>query len=966
MTLPPRPLADWRYDGELRTYQAEVLAQIPVSPADAAMHIVAPPGSGKTLLGLLLAAREGRRTLVLAPTVTIRQQWVRTARALASGDDQVSDDPALLRDLTVLTYQLLSVTGDSSPFDELAHGQWTEQLVDAGRSEADAATWLAALSVDHRAQYLRGIRKRSASLRRRFAQTRPESLARVLHPNALALIDRLVDADVDTIVLDECHHLLDHWAIVVAYLRARIRERGGTGLLIGLTATLPSPDDGTGFDNYTQLLGDVDYEVPTPAVVKEGHLAPYRAHVWFTEPVPQEAHFIRRSEAQLHDLMVQVLTSADGLRYLEQQLQPGPLPQTNAEPDAVEPVMSAEEAARRGIDRALSADFALTRACGAVLRAVAPRHPLSPLLDPQLFGRAETDDLLTVLARFALTRLLPDPAARDQWRYVKRALADFGLHLTDRGIRRGRNPLEATLSTSVSKDHAAVEILHHELAGDDGERIRAVVVTDVVETGDNRELIGDAAPGALRAFDLLASDPVTAALHPVLLTARHLRATAADAAPLAAALERALRTPVEVEDGVGATRMLRVPGYGGGRLVAAVSQLVTDGTVRLLVGTRGLLGEGWDCPAVNTLIDLTSVATSVGTQQLRGRTLRLDPAWPGKVAHNWSVVCLIPPQVELDSPAEITRLRRRHSHLWGLSADDHARVITGLGAALDLPARDLLDRLIAKDVDASIAQLDQAVLAGMRPRAQTRADWRVGEPYAARERDVLAVRSIGLAELVRTVPALATGAGATFALGALGGAIVSALSTELFTLGLSPVAIAGVALSSGMLVALGARAGAIGRAVRHRRDPSLACREIAGVVARALQDAGRISPLPDTAIDVDVQRDTDGSARMRLVFQGSARVRRMLADAVQELFGPVRTPRFVLRIGGHSVIHLPVPQQIARRRADAEHFAQLWRDAIGPCELIELKGEAGLVVLRDARAGSARRDDTDSRSTLWG
>src|SRR5690606_18705242 len=173
-------------------------------------------------------------------------------------------------------------------------------------------------------------------------------------------------------------------------------------------------------------------------------------------------------EAQLHDLMVQVLTSADGLRYLEQQLQPGPLPQTNAEPDAVEPVMSAEEAARRGIDRALSADFALTRACGAVLRAVAPRHPLSPLLDPQLFGRAETDDLLTVLARFALTRLLPDPAARDQWRYVKRALADFGLHLTDRGIRRGRNPLEATLSTSVSKDHAAVEILHHELAGDDG------------------------------------------------------------------------------------------------------------------------------------------------------------------------------------------------------------------------------------------------------------------------------------------------------------------------------------------------------------------------------------------------------------------------------------------------------------------------------------------------------------------
>src|SRR5690606_19339737 len=40
MTPQPRPLADWRYEGALRTYQSEVLARIPVSPADAAMHIV--------------------------------------------------------------------------------------------------------------------------------------------------------------------------------------------------------------------------------------------------------------------------------------------------------------------------------------------------------------------------------------------------------------------------------------------------------------------------------------------------------------------------------------------------------------------------------------------------------------------------------------------------------------------------------------------------------------------------------------------------------------------------------------------------------------------------------------------------------------------------------------------------------------------------------------------------------------
>ncbi|WP_417556070.1 DEAD/DEAH box helicase family protein [Microbacterium sp.] len=958
MTSTHLPLAGWRFDGTLRTYQAEVLAQLPPRPADAALHIVAPPGSGKTLLGLLLAAREQRRTLVLAPSLTIPQQWVRTARTLAPNDDQVSDDPAHLSDLTVLTYQLLSVTGDSSPFDDLARAQWTDELTESGRTQADAETWLATIATDNRAQYLRGIRKRSASLRRRFAQARPDMLARVLHPNAIALIDRLVESGVDTIVLDECHHLLDHWAIVVAYLRARIRERGGTGLLIGLTATLPATADGPGFANYTGLLGEADYEVPTPAVVKEGHLAPYRAHVWFTEPVPREAHFIRRSEAQLHELMVQVLTSADGLAYLESQLQP-------ADPDAGERPAT-DETRRQGIDRALSADFALARACGAVLLAAAPRHPLCTFLNPQLFGRASTDDLLLVLARFALTRLLPDPGARDQWKYVKGALADFGLHLTDRGIRRGRDPLEATLAASAAKDHATIDILRHELAAEQGERVRAVVVTDVVEAGDNRGLTGDAAPGALRVFELLAAEPVTAALSPVLLTAQHLRTTATDAGSVAEALRKTLGTDVEIEDGIGATRMLRVPGFGGGRLVAAVSQLVTDGAVRLLVGTRGLLGEGWDCPAVNTLIDLTAVATSVGTQQLRGRTLRLDPAWPEKVAHNWSVVCLIPPHVELDSPAELDRLRRRHSHLWGVSADDHARVITGLETTMDRPTRELLDRFVAKDRSVSIEDLNHAVLAGMRTRAQTRADWRVGEPYVSRERDVVAVRSAERTELVQVLPSVAAGAALPFALTTLasGGAMV--LAESQFGWELPFIAGAGIAVGAGVLVAIGRRFGTLLRSVRHHRDPALAYRALAQTVAQALQDAGRIPPLEDASIDVDRQREVPGSLRLRLTFQGPTAVRRTLADAVQELFGPIRTPRFLLRIPTSPVAYLPVPTQIARRRADAEHFAELWKHAIGPCRLIELKGEDGLQLLRAARAQPGRLDTAGPRTTLWG
>ena len=86
-------------------------------------------------------------------------------------------------------------------------------------------------------------------------------------------------------------------------------------------------------------------------------------------------------------------------------------------------------------------------------------------------------------------RLLSDPAAARQWEYVRRSLADFGYSLTDRGIRRGRNPVESTLAFSAAKDHATVEILRRELDGDDGDRICAVVVTDFVEHGNNRGLL---------------------------------------------------------------------------------------------------------------------------------------------------------------------------------------------------------------------------------------------------------------------------------------------------------------------------------------------------------------------------------------------------------------------------------------------------------------------------------------------
>lgn len=965
------PLASWRFTGTLRTYQAEVLFRLTPS-ADGPLHLVAPPGSGKTLLGLLLAAREGHRTLVLTPTNTIRRQWLRAARELAPQPDAVSDDPARLADLTVLTYQLLSVTSDGSPFEDLARAEWVDELVAAGRSEVDSATWLAELAVDNTSAYRSGIRRRVRRLRGRFARQRPDELASVLHPNAVALMDSIVDVGIQTIVLDECHHLLDHWALVVAYLAGRIRERGGTGLLIGLTATLPSPDDEAEFENYDQLLGAVDYEVPTPAVVKEGHLAPYRDHVWFTEPTPAEATFIRRHEALLHELMLQVLSTPDGLSFMEEQLQP-----RGDGGDAV-----ADEDPLVRIDRALSEDFALTRSCAVVLREIAPQHPLAIALPTALFDRCTTEDLLSVLARFAHTRLLADPDAGAQWEYVRRSLADFGYHLTDRGIRRGRNPVETTLAYSAAKDHAAVDILRLELDGADADRIRAVVVTDFVVHGNHRGQAGDDTAGALRVFDLLAHDQATAAMRPVLITAKHLRVRDRDASSIAAALTELLGTKVEVSDGVGAVRDLRAPRVGSGRIVAAVSELIRRGEVRVLVGTRGLLGEGWDCPSVNTLIDLTAVATSAATQQLRGRTLRLDPAWPQKVAHNWSVACLVPADVVLDDLAEPRRLRRKHSHLWGLDADDPTRIVAGLEHALTTEAAEALERVLGKDRTSTIEDLNRITTSALPPRAQTHVDWRIGHPYVPRERDVVSVRDSRRAPpLFRTAPAIAARAPMRLLLGGLGVGTATAMLSEWGLISIEPGAGLGAALVGGLLIAASLSAPAFVRSLRDRAHPDAVYHGAAIAVVRGLRAAGRIGEPDESTITARIEAGSP--ERIRIEIGGSETDRRIIADALEELFAPVRTPRFLLRVdhgasGGFGPTAwladrlspgrtlLPVPRMLGRRRADAESFSEYWAQCVGGCSLRELNGLEGAMLLRIARTAQSRLDPAAPRTRIWG
>ncbi|MBK6802708.1 MAG: DEAD/DEAH box helicase family protein [Novosphingobium sp.] len=110
-TVLPALLQRMRFSGAWRDYQQRVLDEFADHAADRRIHVVAAPGSGKTVLGLELVRRIGHPALVLAPTRTIRDQW--SARLVPLFLDQPPAPGEFSRDLsapaalTCTTYQAL-------------------------------------------------------------------------------------------------------------------------------------------------------------------------------------------------------------------------------------------------------------------------------------------------------------------------------------------------------------------------------------------------------------------------------------------------------------------------------------------------------------------------------------------------------------------------------------------------------------------------------------------------------------------------------------------------------------------------------------------------------------------------------------------------------------------------------------------------------------------------------------------
>ncbi|WP_432789920.1 DEAD/DEAH box helicase family protein [Brevibacterium sp. K11IcPPYGO002] len=707
----------------LRRHQDEALATLRDGSAadERRSWIVLPPGAGKTRVGIdyathLLDRKLVDRVVAFGPNTAIQGQWAKEWNRLGEGRPPAGGSRDLTQTFTALTYQSLAV------FD-----------TDRETSDREGDTRTTDRDLEERA---------SDSV----ASGPSSSLLDSLATGGRALVDNLVDGGPTLLILDECHHLLEVWGRLLSDLLALLPDVW----VLGLTATPPTTMSTRHRELVADLFSSVRYSASIPALVREGDLVPFADLVWVTEPTREEQDWLSAQAERHTEFITGILDPGQGTIGLLEWVD------------------------RRFLgDRAESVDWqTMSRQrpelCDAALRlhhADLLRLPPGARLGEQHRRDPDTDDWARLIEDWMRHHLLVSDSTSDQdlAEEIRRRLPAIGCRWTHHGIAAGRSPTDRVLSHSASKPRACVDIAAVE-AATLGDHLRMLVLCDFESAtatlaADVREVLDERSGSAILTLESLAADSQTAHLNPLLVSGRTvagppdvLRALidfiAVDDADLAARLS--------VTDPVAGVS--RIDGRWTSRnWVPYVTSFFTSGAAQVLIGTRALLGEGWDAPAVTGLIDLTTATTPTAVTQTRGRALREDPNWAQKVALNWTVVCISPdhPRGEQDWG----RLVRKHDGFFG--TDSSGEIVDGVAH---------IDRAFSPfhppedDID--------AINARMITRAQARSEvaqrWNVGADY--RDEELRSVRIVADHPRPEIAPTEITSDGARAAADAAAGA----------------------------------------------------------------------------------------------------------------------------------------------------------------------------------------------------
>lgn len=733
----PTDFGNIRFSGTLRPSQvaASTIIEQQLSAGEKELYIVAPPGSGKTILGLYVWSDLVRRpALVLSPNSAIQAQWAsRTSLFDLDGKEEMvsltSQEPGLL---TSLTYQSITmVRTKSSDLEETALQLWVEKLIDLQEASDDlsAQEWLDDLQLknpDYFEKQMKGFRKKA----RGILSEESGSIA-WLNESSSAAIERLRAADIGLIILDECHHLTEHWGKVLVELKAMFDDP----IILGLTATPPDEETAMGAEHYGALLGEIDYEVPIPALVRDSNLAPYQDLCYFVRPSAKELKYISDADTAFLQVVDDITQPREDTKG-----------RTEAFPDWLYTTLSERsipgrnDLSWRKFESILPEFSQAARAYLTLLNRPLPKGVPTTMVGIDDFSEASPmivllRPLLDRYVRFGLRRSTSsiDHQLADE---VTNRLRLLGYQITESGARPCASPVSRILAYAEEKTKAVSEILRVEYDVL-GPKLRCVIVTDFEKTSSTALVEGihdREAGGAIGVFKALVHCELGDQLDPILMTGSTLLVDDDIAARFlekarAWVLERDLK--IEFED-IQMDRFHHIHGSGADWAPRYYSTMVTEffqeGFTKCLIGTRGLLGEGWDASRINVLVDLTTVTTSMSINQLRGRSMRLDKLWKEKVANNWDVICLA--EEFIKGFDDYDRFREKHTNLFGVC--DDGSIEKGVGHV-----HAAFTELQPEGINEGMNLINQEMLERARQRSNSRQRWAIGQPFSSTARKSL-------------------------------------------------------------------------------------------------------------------------------------------------------------------------------------------------------------------------------------
>lgn len=876
------------FKGQWRQYQQRVLDKAESFMDDGKIHLVAAPGSGKTTLGIEFIRRFGNPTLILVPTVTIRQQWIdRIKQAFLSDDNLVeqliSQDLKRPKMITVATYQALH-----SAMNQVVGDSLIEDTDDESQQEH--------------------FDFQGFDIRKTFG-----------------------DQDLGTLCLDECHHLRNEWWKSLEIFRKSFPKIK----MISLTATPPYEGEPALWERYISMCGEIDEEITVPELVKEGTLCPHQDYVYFAFPTKEERTQLDQFEKQKLNFLTKLSTDINFSNTIQSS-----------------PALSDQ----------ISDDDLLAnpKYLSAILIFLRSKN----LPFPQRFqGLLATKALPTFTLEWFETLLNGVIFQVPNWfGFTEEAFNQLKSDLKANGlIERNQVKLirnkkqDVLLNQSLGKLNAVRDIFKAEYQSL-GNNLRQLVLTDFIRK-DFQVHLGDKNAqftqlGVLSYFESIRSEMIEQSWTvPIAVLTGSLVIIPTSAKEHLERLIPNSRLSYDIIGQLSQEDYLKVSVSGSHHdLVTALTQLFQEGYIQVIIGTKSLLGEGWDAPCVNSLILASFVGSFMLSNQMRGRAIRVWPDNPDKTSNIWHLVSInLSPrkwfefQNDEENYDETLELQ-----LYGLSPDLDLldrRMTQFLGLHYsELTIESGIDRLDLNQITFSqkgLEKLNQNAITLSQKRQELKDRWQQALPLneemeVANEVEV-DKQFLPLAYLNDWMKALL---------------ISQALAVTYFIIDLGRYLIVGKPFNQSLpifLLALLVLAIFWGRYFIYK-SPYKRLEIFGKAIHQALLDSGQIETEESAP---RVVKDSKQAIYNAIYLKGaSMREKEIFAQALTEFFAPIENQRYILK-SCHKVKDqtefFAVPSMFEKRKADAESFLQHIQKSVGKYNLIYTRSVQGRPILLEAR-----------------